>query len=273
MVRRLAGKDSQLDPAQVAGDARDARRADGVPVDAVLARTSAQLLHGDFGVSYTYFPFSVTEVIGQAMRWTVGPGHRHAGARRSSSASCSGPTPPGGATPASTRVVTLGSTFLGTLQPFWIALLLLYVFGYTLGWFPTSAATRHSTPGCNCAFIQDALSHASLPAVALLIVDADRLDPRDAQHDDHEPGRGLHPAGQGQGAARPHRRPAVRRPQRAAAERHRLRPRPRRRARRHDPRRDGLRLPRPRPADGRGGRQQGLPAAAGPDAAAPPPAC
>ena len=34
-------------------------------------------------------------------------------------------------------VVSLGSTFLGTLPFFWIALLLIYVFAFKLDWFPT----------------------------------------------------------------------------------------------------------------------------------------
>jgi peptide/nickel transport system permease protein len=67
-------------------------------------------------------------------------------------------------------VVTLGSTFLGTLQPFWIGLLLLYVFGYSLGWFPTSGGYEESTPGWNWPFIQEAISHSFLPAFAMLIV-------------------------------------------------------------------------------------------------------
>ena len=67
-------------------------------------------------------------------------------------------------------VVTLGSTFVGTMQPFWIALLLLYVLGYTLGIFPTSGGSSTSTPGLNPAFIRDAFQHSVLPALALLIV-------------------------------------------------------------------------------------------------------
>ena len=210
----------------------------------------ADLLRGDFGVSYTYYPFSVTEVIGQAIWWTVGARRRHAGhllRRRHRARGVRRVAAQHQARHGRSRSARRSSA---RCQPFWIALVLLYVFGYTLGWFPTSGGYSASTPGFNAFFIEEVLSHSSLPALALLIVDADRLDPRHAQHDDHEPGRGLHPARQGQGPARPHRRPPVRRPQRVAAQRHRLRARPRQRARRHDPRGDRLRLPRPGPADG-----------------------
>jgi peptide/nickel transport system permease protein len=128
-----------------------------------------ELVHGNFGLSYTYYPFSVTEVIAQAFWWTVvlvvftqvvsfvvgvvlGA---DAAWRRNSRLD---------------SIVTLGSTFLGTLQPFWIGLLLLYVFGYSLGWFPTSGGYEEATPGFNWPFIQEAVSHSFLPALALLIV-------------------------------------------------------------------------------------------------------
>lgn len=168
MVKRLAGKDAQLDPAQVMA----MRAMLGTPDGSLLKQYwdyLGELVHGNFGLSYSYYPFKVTEVIGQAFWWTVilvtvtqvlsfvvgivlGA---YAAWRRNSRLD---------------SVVTLGSTFLGTLQPFWIALLLLYVFGYSLGWFPTSGGYEESTPGFNFPFIQEAVSHSFLPAVALLIV-------------------------------------------------------------------------------------------------------
>jgi peptide/nickel transport system permease protein len=66
-------------------------------------------------------------------------------------------------------LVTLGSTFLGTLPSFWIALLLVFGFGYTLGWFPTGGGYSATTPGFNGAFLADAAYHSLLPALSLLI--------------------------------------------------------------------------------------------------------
>ena len=168
MVRNLAGKGGQLDPDQV-----EAMRAMlGTPDGSLWNQYwdyLNQLLHGDFGVSYSYYPFSVTQVIGQAFWWTVVLititqaisflvgmllGAYAAWKRNTKFDS----------------VVTIGSTFIGTLNPFWIALLLLYVFGYTLGWFPTSGGYEESTPGWNVEFFYDAFSHAILPAITLLIV-------------------------------------------------------------------------------------------------------
>jgi peptide/nickel transport system permease protein len=168
MVRRLQGKDSQLDAAQVEA----MRSMLGAPDGSLWTQYwayLADLLRGDFGVSYTYYPFSVAEVIGQAIWWTVGLVlvtqvisfvvgivlGAYAAWRRNSRLD---------------TVITLGSTFLGTLQPFWIALVLLYVFGYTLGWFPTSGGYSASIPGLNMFFVEEVLSHSTLPALALLIV-------------------------------------------------------------------------------------------------------
>lgn len=168
MVQKLIGKDAQLNLAQV----RAMRAMLGTPHGSLLSQYwdyLNHLLHGDFGLSYTYFPYKVTDVIGQGFWWTLilvattqilsfvigvvlGA---YAAWRRDSRFD---------------SIVTLGSTFLGTLQPFWIALLLLYAFAYTLGWFPTSGGYSTSTPGWNLAFIDEAVSHAFLPATALMIV-------------------------------------------------------------------------------------------------------
>ncbi|GAA2495963.1 ABC transporter permease [Terrabacter carboxydivorans] len=168
MVKRLAGKDAALDPAQV----KAMRAMLGAPDGSLwnqYVTYLGELVHGNFGLSYTYYPYKVTDVIGQAFWWTVvlvvvtqvvsfvvgvvlGA---YAAWRRNSRLD---------------SIVTLGSTFLGTLQPFWIGLLLLYVFGYSLGWFPTSGGYEESTPGFNWPFIQEAVSHSFLPALALLIV-------------------------------------------------------------------------------------------------------
>jgi len=168
MVKRLAGKDAALDPAQV----KAMRAMLGTPDGSLLSQYVSylgDLVHGNFGLSYTYYPYKVTDVIGQAFWWTI------VLVTITQVLSFVGGVVLGAyaAWRRNTRfdsVTTLGSTFLGTLQPFWIGLLLLYVFGYSLGWFPTSGGYEESTPGFNFPFIQEAVSHSFLPAVALLIV-------------------------------------------------------------------------------------------------------
>lgn len=168
MVKQMAGKDAMLDPSQV----QAMRAMLGAPEGSLFSQYVQywkELAQGNFGLSYAYYPFNVTEVIAKAMWWTIilvtvcqilsfaigvllGS---FAAWKRNSKFDI---------------VVTLGSTFLGTLQPFWIALLLLFGLGYTLGWFPTSGGYAAAMPGFNLPFLQEAITHSFLPALSLLIV-------------------------------------------------------------------------------------------------------
>jgi peptide/nickel transport system permease protein len=167
MVQKLAGKDTQLNPAAVEAMRAMLGAPDGSLLEQYVAYLKA-LSRGDFGLSYTYYPYPVTEVIGQAVPWTlvlVGVTQvlafvigvtlgAYAAWRRNTRFD---------------SVVTLGSTFVGTLPSFWIALLLLFGLGYVAGWFPTSGGYSTATPGWNAAFLADAAYHSVLPAVSLLV--------------------------------------------------------------------------------------------------------
>ena len=125
---------------------------------------------GNFGPSLDFYPESVTSVIGSAIWWTLGL----------------------------VGIVTVLAFVLGTglgiisawrrgtrvdsvLPPvfvitsaipyFWMGMVLVLIFGITLGWLPTEGGYYVSTdsPGLNLTFFQDVLSHAALPAIALLI--------------------------------------------------------------------------------------------------------
>jgi peptide/nickel transport system permease protein len=54
---------------------------------------------------------------------------------------------------------------------FWIAMVLVLIFGLTLHWFPSQGGyyVTTDTPGLNFTFFQDVLNHAFLPAVSLII--------------------------------------------------------------------------------------------------------
>ena len=129
-----------------------------------------QMLTGNFGTSLSQFPASVTSVIGSAIWWTLGL----------------------------VGVTTVLAFILGTglgivsawrrggkldsvLPPvfvitsaipyFWVAMVLVLVFGITLHWFPSQGGYYVTTdsPGLNLTFFQDVVNHAFLPAMALLI--------------------------------------------------------------------------------------------------------
>jgi ABC-type dipeptide/oligopeptide/nickel transport system permease component len=168
MVQKLAGKSQTIDPAQIEA----VRAMLGAPEGNLFQQYLdylGSLLQGDLGISYTYFPYTVTHMIGQTLPWTVilvGVTQilafvigtllgTWAAYRRNSRVD---------------SVITLGSTFVGTLPFFWLALLLIYVFAFTLHWFPSGGGYGGgSSPSWTWIFISDAFQHSVLPGLALLI--------------------------------------------------------------------------------------------------------
>jgi peptide/nickel transport system permease protein len=144
----------------------------GVPSGSVWSQYLQYLnnvIHFDFGVSYSYFPQTVSSLIGTALPYTLtlvglvtilafvlGTLIGAAAAWKRGS--------------ALDTVAVVGSQFLSALPYFWISLLFLYFLGYQLGWFPTSGAySAEVVPGFNWSFISDAIYHAIMPACTILI--------------------------------------------------------------------------------------------------------
>jgi peptide/nickel transport system permease protein len=168
ILRRLGGQNQPVDPNQLEA----VRLMLGLSDKPLLQQYFdylASLFRGEFGVSYSNFPYSVTHMIGETLPWTlvlIGVTQilgfiigtllgAWAAWRRNSGFD---------------SVVSLGSTFLGTLPFFWIALTLLYIFAFKLSWFPEAGGFGGGTePGWNVAFIKSAAYHSILPAAALLL--------------------------------------------------------------------------------------------------------
>ena len=128
------------------------------------------LLHGDLGISFTYFPTSVSTVLAQEIPWTL--------------------TLVGTAVLISFVLGTLlgvliawrrGSlmdsilppflTFFSAVPYFWLALIALYILAYTLNWFPLNGGydTSSVTEGWNIDFISSAFYHGLLPALTIVL--------------------------------------------------------------------------------------------------------
>ncbi len=170
IVRKLSaasGSGGQVDPNQV----RAIQAMLGEPHTSLWQQYLdylVSLLHGQLGQSFTYYPFPVVDVIGQAVWWTVGL----LGVTQILAFVIGTLLGAWAAWRRNTRFdgfVSIGSTFVGNLQSFWIALLILYFFAYELRWFPASGGYEYTTPGWNGPFFADILSHAVLPATTLLI--------------------------------------------------------------------------------------------------------
>jgi peptide/nickel transport system permease protein len=127
------------------------------------------LLHGNMGVSITYFPTPVTDVIGLGLRWTlvlvgvsailsffIGTLMGTIAAWRRGS--------------WFDNVASPFFTFLSAIPYFWFALIALYVLGFVLKWFPlTGAYSLDTTPGVNGSFLLSAAYHAILPAITIVV--------------------------------------------------------------------------------------------------------
>jgi peptide/nickel transport system permease protein len=129
----------------------------------------ADTLRGDFGISLTYFPSSVGDVIKQGLPWTVG------------------------LVGMATIVAFLLGTLLGMLSAwrrggfldailppvfivisafpyFWLGLLVILLFAITLGWFPLGFAyDLTSSINLSWSFAGDVVWHGFLPALTIVI--------------------------------------------------------------------------------------------------------
>jgi peptide/nickel transport system permease protein len=129
-----------------------------------------QVVTGNFGTSLDFYPKSVNSVIGSAIWWTLGlvgvatvlafvlgTGLGIVSAWRRGGRLDSVMPP--------VFVITSAVPY------FWVAMVLVLIFGITLHWLPYLGGYYVSTdtPSLSPTFVGDVLSHAILPAVSLLI--------------------------------------------------------------------------------------------------------
>lgn len=168
ILRRLnKGTVTAVDPAQLEA-IRTMLGISGENIFVQYGQYLGAIFRGEWGVSYTYFPYSVTEVIGEAMPWTI----VLVGVTTIISFIVGTLLGTWAAYRRGTKVdsiLTLGSTFVGTLPFFWLALLLIFVFAFQLQVLPEGGGYSDTVPGFTPEFLADAGLHAILPAAALLI--------------------------------------------------------------------------------------------------------
>jgi peptide/nickel transport system permease protein len=128
------------------------------------------VIKGDLGISVAYFPSPVSEVIGTGLVWTI----FLAGTAVIVSFAIGTLL---GAVAAWWRRGWIDSwlpstlVFIGAFPYFWLAMVALFVLGFTLGWFPLGHAYGdHMTPGFSAAFVADVIRHAALPVATVVLV-------------------------------------------------------------------------------------------------------
>jgi peptide/nickel transport system permease protein len=127
-----------------------------------------QILHGNLGISITYFPATVSSVIRGALPWTLAL----VGVATVLSFVLGTLLGMVAATRRGTWVDSLlpVTSFLSAVPYFWLGLVVLTVFAVNLGWFPLSGGYDPSlTPGFTWSFILSAVDHAILPAVTIIV--------------------------------------------------------------------------------------------------------
>jgi peptide/nickel transport system permease protein len=151
---------------------RALRHAFGLVPGSMLTQYFTYLAHvarGDLGLSIAYFPARVDEVIATGLGWSLGLG--------------------GVALVISFTVGTLlgvvaawrrhgrldswlppALSFLGAFPYFWLAMLVLYLFGFTLHWLPLQHAHDPDIDSsATLAYAWDVVCHAVLPATAVVL--------------------------------------------------------------------------------------------------------
>ncbi|MGC8544491.1 ABC transporter permease [Athalassotoga sp.] len=127
-----------------------------------------RMLTGNFGISVSFYPTTVGQVLSQAIPWTLGLagistviafiigtllGIRVSWKRNSTSSSIAVPF----------------AFFLNSMPYFWFALIVEYVFAFIFGWFPLGGAYSSTSGLGGLALVWSVLYHAILPAGTIVI--------------------------------------------------------------------------------------------------------
>ncbi|MGY3723885.1 peptide/nickel transport system permease protein [Granulicatella balaenopterae] len=156
----------ETDPARI----EELRQAAGLndPIPVQYFRWVGNALKGDFGQSYTY-KYAVVKLIGERLSNTIWlslltmiltyaialPLGMIAGRYQNSAAD---------------KIVVIYTFITYSIPVFVFALLLLWLFGYTLGWFPTRGTVSSTVEPGTIAYILSRLHHMILPAITMAIL-------------------------------------------------------------------------------------------------------
>ena len=127
------------------------------------------VLRGDLGISVAYFPSPVSSVIATGLLWTL----FLAGISVLISFSIGTMLGIYGAWNREGKLDSIlppALSLLGAFPYFWLAMLFLYVLGFSLDWFPVRHAYGDDLePEFSWLFIKDVFVHAALPAASIVV--------------------------------------------------------------------------------------------------------
>lgn len=128
------------------------------------------MLRGDFGVSFSQFPATVTQVIGTAIGWSLllGATSLILGYVIGSAIGVLAAWRRGG---WFDRIVTPVLVFCGSFPYFFSALLMVYGLAVVLRWFPIGQSTSGTiVPGFSTGYVGDVAYHMVLPVASMVLI-------------------------------------------------------------------------------------------------------
>ena len=129
------------------------------------------LMHGNLGVSIQYFPTPVATLIQQDIGWSIMLGG--VAVIFSFALGCLfGIITAWKRGSALDTFLSPAMNFLSAIPYFWLALFTLFIFAYSLNWFPLTGGgydAANLNPGWTIDFIGSAIQYAVLPALTLVI--------------------------------------------------------------------------------------------------------
>jgi peptide/nickel transport system permease protein len=140
------------------------------PLPVQYLRFLGNIVRLDFGYSLAYFPTPVSQIIGQALPWTVGL-LLIAVTITFLLGNFLGALLAWRGTPRLARLLIPVGMIFTSLPSILAAIFLMYIFAFLLKWFPlTGSYSQGMTPGFNLPFITSVIQHGVLPALSIVIV-------------------------------------------------------------------------------------------------------
>lgn len=129
------------------------------------------MLHGDFGLSVMRYPTPVGRLIADAMPWTimlVGVTTILAWMIGTALGAIVGWRPGS----RLDNFLTPASTLFSSFPAFWVSMVILWLFAFILGWFPSAGGYDPNIPFSlnNFYFWMSVLRYGALPAVTLILI-------------------------------------------------------------------------------------------------------
>lgn len=170
MVGRMIRSAGYVENSDVIIEGWKARFGLNDPLPVQYIRYLGNLVRLDLGYSLAYFPTTVSQIIGQALPWTVGL-LLVAVTITFLLGNFLGALLAWRGTPRLVKYLIPVGMIFTSIPSILAAIFLLYIFAFFLGWFPLTGAYKAGmTPSLSIEFILNVIHHGTLPALSIVLV-------------------------------------------------------------------------------------------------------